>query len=182
MARTTETVRSILLALFHRSTTKLTSRSGPSKEYNESLEQRLQLTESVLLSLMSILPDIQLATLPVHVFEVPEPDVALSPAEKKARLEEWNTFPLRSVEDLFAWRHERFQISGGGKHGNEAFSASDALAMEDTNMGSSDPDSTSTETIAPPTLSSKGPVLNSGLSKSDRSIGLSKDFQDSFLW
>lgn len=88
----------------------LTNYSGPSKGYNESLELRLHETETVLLSLLAIVSDEQLSSL--NAFEIPDGDVTPNAADKKQKLEEWATFPLRTQDDILRWRNERLERDG----------------------------------------------------------------------
>ncbi|KAJ5219217.1 uncharacterized protein N7498_001316 [Penicillium cinerascens] len=81
-------------------------RRGPAKGYVEALEHRLQVTESVLLRLLSQVSDPELS----HIF--PEDSLLgdtgtgyapLARLEKKG-VEEWSQFPLDSAENIRKWQ------------------------------------------------------------------------------
>ena len=146
-------------------------------------------------------------------FEVPEGDVTPSAAEKKQKLEEWANFPLRTREDLLAWRNGRtsrdtrystlmegaYMERSGGNLNMSMETDADEREMEGVNqpmdrmgdVGIHVPRplnhirEAEFENYLPPddsghssTSTSKLPstLPGSGL------LGLSKEFQDTFLW
>lgn len=81
--------------------------SGPAKGYVEALEHRLQVTEGVLVKLLSQVPDAQLATTfpegKVLDHDVGTGYVPLARLEKKG-IEEWSRFPLDTAPNIRTWQ------------------------------------------------------------------------------
>ncbi|KAL4934783.1 hypothetical protein BDV06DRAFT_156781 [Aspergillus oleicola] len=81
---------------------------GPAKGYIESLERRLQETESLLLGLLEQVSDPQLAESISH----PSAQLRSASATVSAKRgsssgsEHWRLFPLRSVQEVRAWQEE----------------------------------------------------------------------------
>ncbi|PWY82919.1 hypothetical protein BO70DRAFT_428983 [Aspergillus heteromorphus CBS 117.55] len=79
---------------------------GPAKGYIEALEQRLHETESLLLKLLSDIPDSHLlsATVP----DTPPPHTYTSPLRLGAKrgTDYWKRFPLHTVRDIRDWQQD----------------------------------------------------------------------------
>lgn len=76
------------------------SSSGPTKGYVEALEHRLQVTENVLLNLLSYTSDTELSSL----FSQDIAYVPVARPEKKG-VEDWSQFPLDTAENIRKWQH-----------------------------------------------------------------------------
>lgn len=142
---------------------------GPSKGFNEALEIRLQETEKVLLKMLSIISPEQLS----EAFSIPTADEFKS-LDKKACMEDWLNFPLKSAEDVDLWflnrQSEPRQYDSA--YGNEtARSIGTPLKTADQQR---DPGSNSEE----PQI--HGAELNS--SNDDSVLQIPSDFQRAYLW
>lgn len=78
---------------------------GPTKGYVEALEHRLQVTEGLLLRLLSHISDPVLSSIfPEDSLSSNETDYApLARLEKKG-FEEWSQFPLETAQDIRKWQ------------------------------------------------------------------------------
>ncbi|KAJ5586885.1 uncharacterized protein N7459_002650 [Penicillium hispanicum] len=84
------------------------SKNGPPKGYFEALEKRLQMTENVLLQLLSQVPDAQLSsTFPEAAVSTNATDSADKPLTRlqKKGIEEWAQFPLDTAHNIRKWQH-----------------------------------------------------------------------------
>ncbi|KAL4961288.1 Zn(II)2Cys6 transcription factor domain-containing protein [Aspergillus stella-maris] len=92
---------------------------GPAKGYIESLERRLQETESLLLGLLEQVSDTQLAEgISNSHASVQLRSAAATPNAKRGSTstsgsEHWRLFPLRSVSEVRAWQEECMRPTGG---------------------------------------------------------------------
>ncbi|KAL4789481.1 hypothetical protein BDV19DRAFT_383089 [Aspergillus venezuelensis] len=91
---------------------------GPAKGYIESLERRLQETESLLLGLLEQVSDTQLAEGISHPSAQLRSTTSATPNVKRGSTstggsEHWRLFPLRSVSEVRAWQEERMRPTGG---------------------------------------------------------------------
>lgn len=165
----------------------------------------------MLTSLLAIVSDAHLSAL--RVPEIASGEVAPpSAAERKLRLEEWAAFPLRTRDDVLAWRDARrlgkdararswplgqgsstapdpslgvgiesgmdgseTQIGGVGEGGDDGVMDGEGSlgTIQAEEFGNSLP--TAVE-AGLPTARSSSTVSGSG------TLGLSKEFQDTFLW
>lgn len=215
LARTAETASLVPPSSSRPLKSPINNPSGPSKGYNESLELRLRETECVLFAVLAAVSESDTELSRLDFLDIPEGDVTPSAAEKKQRLEEWASFPLRSRDDVLRWRDERVSRDRHSQGAEESVDPSLEGSMEQSFPGDMEVDTgrigsfedgvgeagmgtprslppvddikaANYENYFPPvqeSVHSSAPAV--GPQRSDVGsgvLGLSKEFQDTFLW
>ncbi|KAJ5678788.1 hypothetical protein N7462_007032 [Penicillium macrosclerotiorum] len=81
---------------------------GPAKGYVEALEHRLQITENVLLTLLSQVSETQLGNVfPERLASKQEKRTAYAPLARieKKGIEDWSQYPLDTARNIRIWQH-----------------------------------------------------------------------------
>ncbi|KAL4951463.1 hypothetical protein BDW69DRAFT_186365 [Aspergillus filifer] len=120
---------------------------GPAKGHIESLERRLQETESLLLGLLEQVSDTQLAEGISHPSVQLRSATSGTPNAKRGSTstsgsEHWRLFPLRSVSEVRAWQEECMRPAGGltgSASGSARASISTPTAERYYNAATADP-------------------------------------------
>jgi hypothetical protein len=100
-------------------------------------------------------------------------NVGVLPGEKKRCVEEWSQFPLQSFEDVISWRDEHIQ--GSDRKGERIAGPENPHPLPPSNH--------CTEQMPrDPLTDDDGLDFEAGIHEPGSIIGLSKDFQDTFLW
>jgi hypothetical protein len=95
------------------------------------------------------------------------------PGEKKRYMEEWSQYPLRSPEDVISWRDEH--VRGSDRIGERRAGPEIPYSLPPSNH--------CTEQMPrDPLTDDDGLDFETRIHEPGSIIGLSKDFQDTFLW